>query len=65
VVEAAVVINSMTRVSYNSAKKHAEALKAKGTKLEFKTVNGLSHFNTSAYGTYVGDAVKWLQTEWK
>jgi predicted peptidase len=52
-------------VSYNSAKKHAEALKAKGTQMEFKTANGLSHFNTSAYGAHVKDAVKWLQAQWK
>ena len=52
-------------VSYDSAKKHADAVKGKGAKLEFKTVNGLSHYKTSAYGTHVGDAVKWLQAEWK
>jgi predicted peptidase len=52
-------------VSYNSAKRHAEAVKAKGAKLEFKTISGLGHFNTSAYGIHVGDAIKWLQAEWK
>jgi predicted peptidase len=52
-------------VSYNSAKRHAEALKAKGTKLEFKTVSGLSHYKTGAYAAHLTDAVKWLQAEWK
>jgi predicted peptidase len=52
-------------VSYNAAQRHAEALKAKGTKLEFKTLGGLSHYNTSAYGPAVGDAVTWLRTQWK
>jgi predicted peptidase len=52
-------------VSHDSAKKHADAVKGKGAKLEFKTVNGLSHYKTSAYGPHVGDAVKWLQAEWK
>ncbi len=52
-------------VSYNSAKRHADALKGKGTKLEFKTVSGLGHFNISAYGIHVNNAIKWLQGEWK
>jgi predicted peptidase len=52
-------------VSYNTAKQHAERVKGKGAKLEFKTVTGLSHYKTSAYGAHVGDAVKWLQAEWK
>jgi hypothetical protein len=33
--------------------------------LEFKTVSGLKHYNTNAYATHVGDAVRWLQAEWK
>jgi polyhydroxybutyrate depolymerase len=45
-------------VPYASAKKHAERVKGKGAKLEFKTVSGLSHYKTSAYGAHVGDAVK-------
>jgi fermentation-respiration switch protein FrsA (DUF1100 family) len=52
-------------VPYSSAKKHADAVKAKGAKLEFKTVSGLTHYKTGAYGPYLGDAVKWLQSEWK
>jgi len=52
-------------VSFAGAKKHADAVKEKGAKLEFKTVNGLSHYKTSAYGSYLRDAVKWLQAEWK
>jgi predicted peptidase len=52
-------------VSFGSAKKHADALKAKGAKVELKTVSGLTHYNTSACGTHVREAVKWLQAEWK
>jgi predicted peptidase len=52
-------------VSYAMAKKHADAVKGKAAKLGFKTVTGLSHYKTSAYGPSVGDAVKWLQAEWK
>lgn len=52
-------------VSYEPAKKHAEAVKAMGVKLEFKTVHGLSHYKTSAYAPQVRDAVKWLQSQWK
>jgi predicted peptidase len=52
-------------VSYSKAKRHADAVKGKGAKLEFKTVNGLSHYKTTAYASAVGDAVRWLQSEWK
>lgn len=52
-------------VSYSTAKQHANALQGKGAKVVFKTVPGLSHYQTNAYGTYVRDAVKWLQAEWK
>jgi predicted peptidase len=52
-------------VSYSSAKRHAEALKAKGTKLEFQTVNGVSHYKTGAYAANLGEGVKWLQAQWK
>ncbi len=52
-------------VSYAAAKQHADSVKAKGAKLEFKTVNGLSHYDTGSYGTYVGEAMKWLQVQWK
>jgi predicted peptidase len=52
-------------VSHSRAKKHADAIKAKGAKLEFKTVPGLSHYRTSAYGSHVRDAITWLQSQWK
>lgn len=52
-------------VSYASAKRQADALKAKGAKVEFKTISGLTHYQTNSYGPYVGDGVKWLQAEWK
>ena len=51
-------------VSYSIAKKHADTVKANGAKLEFKTVTGLTHYKTASYGPYLGDAVKWLQTQW-
>jgi predicted peptidase len=52
-------------VPYSDAKKHAETVKGKGAKVEFKTVSGLSHYKTGQYGPHVADAVKWLQAEWK
>jgi predicted peptidase len=52
-------------VPYSAAKKHSDAVKAKGAKLEFKTASGLSHYQTAAYGSHLGDAVKWLRAEWK
>ncbi len=51
-------------VSYNSAKKHADVVKAKGAKLEFKTINGLNHYNAGAHGIHLSDGVKWLQAQW-
>jgi predicted peptidase len=52
-------------VSYSDAKKHAEAVKGKGAKVEFKTVSGLSHYKTGQYAPHVAEAVKWVQGEWK
>jgi predicted peptidase len=52
-------------VSHSSAKRQAEALKGKGARVEFKSVSGLTHYQTAAYGRHVGDGVKWLQGEWK
>jgi predicted peptidase len=52
-------------VPYGAAKKHAETLKEKGTRLEFKTVRGLNHYQTAAYANQVGEGVSWLQTAWK
>jgi predicted peptidase len=52
-------------VSYGEAKKHANAIQGKGGKSAFRAANDLSHYDTSAYAPYVGDAVQWLETEWK
>jgi len=52
-------------VSYSAAKKHAEAIKSKGGKVEFKTVSGLTHYDTGSYAGYVGEGLKWLQEQWK
>ena len=52
-------------VPYSTAKKHADTVKANGAKLEFKTVNGLTHYKTATYGPHLADAVKWLQTQWR
>lgn len=52
-------------VSYSAAKKHAEAVQAKSKQAQFKTVSGLTHYDTGAYAPHVGDAVKWVRAEWK
>ena len=52
-------------VSYSAAKRQADTLKGKGAKVEFKSVSGLTHYQTAAYGQYVGEGVRWLQGEWK
>jgi predicted peptidase len=52
-------------VPYSTAKRHADAVKGKGARLEFRTVSGLSHYKTGAYAPHVGEAVKWLQAQWK
>lgn len=49
-------------VPYDVAKQHAEELKAKGVNIEFKTINGLTHFRTGDYAPFVRDAFVWLQT---
>ncbi|MCI0360597.1 MAG: dienelactone hydrolase family protein [Planctomycetaceae bacterium] len=52
-------------VSYSAAKKHADAIKAKGGKIEFKSVTGLTHYDTGNYASHLGEGVKWLQEQWK
>jgi predicted peptidase len=52
-------------VPFASAKSHAEAVKAKGAKIEFRSVSGLSHYKTGSYARYLNDAVNWLQAQWK
>ena len=52
-------------VPYGAAKRHADALKQKGARIEFKTVSGLTHFQTGAYAPFVGEAAKWLLSAWK
>lgn len=52
-------------ISHRSAEVHANALKAQGAKVEFKSVTGLTHYDSPAYATHVGDGIKWLQEQWK
>lgn len=52
-------------VRYGPAKKHADALKAKGANVEFRTVPGLTHYKTGEYARSVGDGVTWLKGQWK
>jgi len=52
-------------VSYSAAKKHADAIKTKGGKIEFKTVSGLTHYDSPSYAGAVGEGVKWVQAQWK
>lgn len=54
-----------TVVRYAPAKKHAEALRAKGAAVEFRTVTGLTHYKPGEYARYVGDGVTWLKGQWK
>jgi predicted esterase len=52
-------------VSHASAKRHAEAIKSNGGKLEFKSISGLTHYDTPSYANHVGEGVKWLEEQWK
>jgi predicted peptidase len=52
-------------VSHSAAKSHAEAIKSKGGKIEFKSVGGLTHYDTGSYASYVGEGVKWVEEQWK
>lgn len=52
-------------VSHASAKRHAEAIKSNGGKLEFKSISGLTHYDTPSYANHVGEGVRWLEAEWQ
>ena len=41
-------------ISHSAAKGHADAIKAKGGKIEFKSVSGLTHYDTPSYATLRG-----------
>lgn len=47
-------------LSFDAAKRNADALKAKGVNVEFRALNGLQHFDTGAYASPVGDGMAWL-----
>lgn len=61
------VIHSATDeiVSHSDAKRHAYAIQDKGGKLKMYSVVGLTHYDTPSYGRYVGEGVKWLESQWK
>ncbi|HEX5103489.1 MAG TPA: dienelactone hydrolase family protein [Pirellulaceae bacterium] len=52
-------------ISHSAAKRHADAIKSKGGKLELKSVTGLTHYDTGSYATHVGEGIQWLEGEWK
>jgi predicted peptidase len=52
-------------VAPSAAQRHADAIKAKGGKIELKSVTGLTHYDTPSYASYVGEGVKWLEGKWK
>ena len=52
-------------ISHSAAKRHADAIKSKGGQIEFKSVSGLTHYDTPSYATYLGEGVKWLEGQWK
>ena len=52
-------------VSHSAAQRHTDAIKTKGGKIEMKSVTGLTHYDTESYASYVGEAVKWLEGQWK
>jgi predicted peptidase len=52
-------------VSQAAAKRHADAIKAAGGTIEFKSVSGPTHYDSPAYGSYVGEGMKWLEGEGK
>jgi predicted peptidase len=52
-------------ISIGPVRTHTERLKAAGAKAEFKTVSGLTHYETPKYGPHLRDAVAWLNQQWK
>jgi dienelactone hydrolase len=52
-------------IKVGPAKQHAEALKAKGAKLELKVISGPTHYQTPKYAAPLKEAVPWLREAWK
>jgi predicted peptidase len=52
-------------VSHSRAKSHADAIKAKGGTVEFKSVSGLKHYASNQYNGPLKEAVTWVQGNWK
>ena len=48
-------------VSYSAAKRHAESIAAAGGKIEFDSIDDLTHFETGAYSSYAAKGVRWLR----
>ena len=51
-------------VSFDAAKKHADQLRGKGAMIEFRSVDGLSHFQSPLFARFVGEGVSWIKTKW-
>jgi predicted peptidase len=52
-------------VPHGAAKRHADAIRGKGAKVEFNSASGLTHYDSPAYASHVGEGVKWLKEQWK
>jgi predicted peptidase len=52
-------------VSHSEAKRHFDAIKAKGGTIEMKSVIGLTHYDTESYASYVGEGMRWLEGKYK
>ena len=50
-------------VSYEAARAHAEAVKAAGGTVEFRSITGLTHYQISEYGSHFRDAARWIETQ--
>jgi predicted peptidase len=52
-------------LAHADAKRHADAVRAKGGTVEFKTVTDLTHFQTALYAPHVADGVRWMEEQWR
>jgi predicted peptidase len=52
-------------IAVGPTQKHVEELKAKGVKVEWKELTGLTHYQTPRYTAALRGTVPWLQQVWK
>jgi len=50
-------------VPYSNAKRHATSIESADGTIQFKTVNGLTHYDAGGYDMHVTEGVKWIRAQ--